>query len=51
MNLLEKNQKKLRRELRKIDERLQFEAQEFLASLLKQPLKQRVRVAWRILRG
>lgn len=51
MDLREKNEKKFRRQLKKINERLQFEALEFMASLLKQPFKQRVRVAWRILRG
>lgn len=51
MDLREKNEKKFRRQMKKIDERLQFEAQEFMASLLKQSFKHRLRVAWRIVRG
>lgn len=51
VDIYERNQKKYRKALKKIDERIKFEATEFLDSLCKQPFRFRFRFAWRVLLG
>lgn len=51
MNLYEQNQKKFRKQLRKIDDKIKFEAQEFMKALYQRPFRERVKIAWRVLRG
>ena len=47
----EKIAKKLRKEMGKIYSRIKFESREFFISMLKQPIKERVKIAWQILKG
>lgn len=51
MNLREQNQKKFRKQLRKIDERIQFDAQEFMKAMYQRPFRERAKIAWRVLWG
>lgn len=51
MNMLEQNQKKFRKQLRKIDERIQFDAQQFMQAMYHRPFRERLKFAWRVLRG